>query len=190
MGLIERSLGAILRRNWWVLLLRGLVAIAFGVLALFFPASTGAALVWIFGVFVLVDGVLGVGSAVAGRREHDDWWLLLLAGLVGIGVGILALAAPGTTALALVFLIAIWAVAKGLLEIVAAIHLRKEIEGEWVLIAGGLASLVLGVLLMAHPGWGVVALLWLVGIYAVVSGVVFVVLAFRARAFGKRLAQA
>jgi len=136
----------------------------------------------------MADGILGAWTAIAGRKERDHWWVLLLEGLVGIGVGLLTLFAPGVTALALLFYIAIWAIATGVLEIVAAIRLREEIEGEWLLVLGGLASVVFGILLMARPGVGVLAVLWLVAAYAVVFGVLLVVLAFKARSFGRQLA--
>ena len=114
-----------------------------------------------------------------------NWWVRLLEGLVGVGVGFLTFFAPGVTALALLFYIAIWAIATGVLETVAAIRLRKEIEGERLLLLGGLASAMFGVLLIARPGAGALALLWLIAAYAVVFGVVLVVLAFKARGFGR-----
>ena len=188
MELDKDKLATILSRNWWVLLLRGIVAIAFGVLTWFQPGISLASLVLLFGVYSMADGILGTWTAIAGRKERDHWWVLLLEGLVGIGVGLLTLFAPGVTALALLFYIAIWAIATGVLEIVAAIRLRKEIEGEWLLVLGGLASVVFGVLLMARPGVGVLAVLWLVAAYAVVFGVLLVILAFKARSFGRQLA--
>lgn len=183
MNLIEKHLAAILFRNWWVLLLRGLAAIAFGVLIWFQPGISLAALVLLFGAYAMVDGILGVWTAIAGRTEHEHWWVLLLEGSLGIGVGVLTFFAPGVTALALLFYIAIWAIATGVLEIVAAIRLRKEIEGEWLLILSGLASIVFGVLLVAQPGAGALAVLWLIATYAVVFGVLLVLLALKARSF-------
>ena len=183
MNLIEKHLATILFRNWWVLLLRGLIAIAFGLLVWFQPGISLAALVLLFGAYVMADGILGVWTAIAGRAEHEHWWLLLLEGLLGIGVGILTFFAPGITALALLFYIAIWAVATGVLEIAAAIRLRKEIGGEWLLILSGLASVVFGALLVVSPAAGALAVLWLIAAYAIVFGVLLVILAFKARSF-------
>jgi uncharacterized membrane protein HdeD (DUF308 family) len=183
MNIVEKKLAAILFRNWWVLLLRGLAAIAFGVLIWLQPGISLAALVLLFGAYSMADGVLGVWTAVAKREEREHWWLLLLEGLLGIGVGILTFLVPGITALVLLFYIAIWAIATGVLEIVAAIRLRKEIEGEWLLILSGLASVVFGVILMAQPGVGALAVLWLIATYAIVFGVLLVILAFKARSF-------
>src|SRR5215472_11583016 len=122
MDVLEKHLAAILSRNWWVLLLRGIIAIAFGILTWLQPGISLAALVLLFGAYVLADGILGVWTALSGRKEHEDWWVLLLWGLLGIGVGIIALLAPGITALALLFYIAVWAIATGVLEIIAAIR--------------------------------------------------------------------
>lgn len=182
------TLASILSRAWWLILLRGLIAIAFGLLTWLQPGISLAALALLFGAYILADGVLGVWAAITGRKEHEYWWVLLLWGIVGIGVGILTFLAPGITALALLFYIAIWAIATGVLEIVAAIRVRKEIRGEWLLILGGLLSVAFGVLLMAQPGAGALALLWLIATYAIIFGILLVILAFKARTFGKRFA--
>lgn len=187
MSIVVKQLATILSRTWWMLLLRGLIAILFGVLAWLLPAGSLTMLVLLFGIYVLVDGVLGVWAAFVGRGQDEHWWVLLLWGLVGIGVGIIALMAPGITAMALLFYIAIWAVATGVLQIVAAIRLRREIDGEWLLVLGGLASIVFGTLLMAQPGAGALVLLWLIAAYAIVFGVIMMIVAFRARSFAKRL---
>lgn len=189
MNLVKDRLASILTRSWWLLLLRGLAAIAFGVLTWIQPGISLAALVLLFGAHSMADGILGVWTSIAGRQDHEHWWVLLLGGLLGVGVGILTFLAPGLTALAILFYIAIWAIATGVLEIVAAIRLRKEIKGEWMLILAGLASLVFGILLMAQPGAGALALLWLIASYAVVFGVLLVILAFKARGFAGRLTQ-
>jgi uncharacterized membrane protein HdeD (DUF308 family) len=185
---LEQQLASIFSRNWWVLLLRGVVTIAFGVLIWLQPGVSLVTLLLLFGAFSMADGVLGVWGAVAGRKKNEDWWALLLWGLVGIGVGILTFAAPGVTAIALLFYIAIWAITTGVLQIVAAIRLRKEIQGEWLLILAGLASVVFGVLLMAQPGSGALALLWLIAAYAVAFGVILVILALKVRRFGFEVA--
>lgn len=190
MNLVENKMAAILHNTWWVLLLRGLAAIAFGVLTWVLPGISLGALVILFGVYAMADGILGVWAAIAGRKEHESWWVLLLWGLLGIGAGGLTFAAPGVTALVLLFYIAIWAIATGMLQIVAAIRLRKEIEGEWWLILGGLASVVFGILLVAQPGAGALAVLWLIAAYAIFFGILLVMLAFKARKFGSQAASA
>ncbi|HXY54305.1 MAG TPA: HdeD family acid-resistance protein [Nitrospirota bacterium] len=189
MNIVEKQLATILSRNWWVLLLRGIIAIIFGVLAWVQPGISLAALVLLFGIYALTDGILGVWTAVAGQGEHEHRWVLLLWGLIGIGVGIMTFVVPGVTALALLFYISIWAIATGVLEIVAAILLRRVIKNEWLLILGGLASVVFGVLLMAQPVTGALAVLWLIGTYAFIFGVVLVILAFKARSFANQLAR-
>ncbi len=185
MGVIEGRLAGILRRTWWLLLLRGLMAIAFGVLSWVQPGISLAALVMLFGIYALIDGVAGVWSSLAGHKDDGHWWVLLLWGVVGVGVGTLTLSAPGITALALLFYIALWAVATGVLQIVAAVRLRNEIKGEWLLALSGLASVAFGVVLMARPMAGAVALLWIIATYAILFGILMVVLAFKARRFGR-----
>jgi uncharacterized membrane protein HdeD (DUF308 family) len=170
----------LLSRYWWVLLIRGLAAILFGVLAFAWPGLTLASLVIVFGAYALVDGVFAIAGAIRGGGRQP-WWLLLLEGLVGVGIGVLTLFAPQVTALALLFYIAIWAVATGVLQIAAAIALREEIQGEWLLGLGGLASVVFGALLVARPGAGALAVLWLIGAWALVFGATLVVLSLKAR---------
>jgi uncharacterized membrane protein HdeD (DUF308 family) len=188
MNTFEDRFASILSRAWWLLLLRGLVAIAFGILTYVQPGLSLSTLIWLFGFYSLVDGVLDAGTALFGGKEQDHRWTLFLGGLLGIGIGFLTLSSPDLTALALLFYIAIWAIARGLLEIVAAIRLRKEIHGEWMLILGGLASVAFGALLIARPAAGALTVLWLIAGYAVIFGVLHVMLAFRARSFGHELA--
>ncbi len=182
---IEKQLANTLARNWWKLLVRGVVAILIGVLVWLLPGISLALLVLFFGAFVLFDGILGAWIAISGRNEYENWWELLLLGLVGIGIGILTFVAPGATAMALVIFIAVWAIATGVLQIVVAIRLRRAIEGEWRLILGGLVSLGLGILLMLRPGTGALALVWLIGTYAIIFGLLLVILAFKMRSFRK-----
>src|SRR5262245_29649526 len=148
-----------LSRFWWMTLLRGVIAILFGVLIFMQPQISLTALVLVFGAFAFVDGIATVVTAIGGRKNNESWWVLLIGGLAGIGVGILTLFNPRATALALLFYIAIWAIATGLLEIVAAIRLRKEIEGEVWLGLAGVASIAFGVLLVARPRDGALAVL-------------------------------
>ena len=184
---IAQQLADTLKRGWWRVLLRGVAAIAFGVLTWFQPGISLASLVLVFGFYALVDGILAIWTALEGRKLSEYWWVLLLAGLAGVGAGILTFMAPGITATVLLFYIAIWAITRGVLEIAAGIRLRKEIDNEWMLILAGLASIVFGVLLIASPGAGILAVLWLLAAYAVVYGVLVLVLAFRARSFAKRV---
>ena len=141
------------------------------------------ALVYLFGIYVLVDGLLGVSVAIQARKEIDSWGVLLLWGLLGVAVCILAFVKPDITALALLFYIAFWAIATGVLEIAAAIRLREVIKNEWLLILAGLVSVAFGVLLIARPDVGALAVLALIGVYAIVLGVLLVLFAFKIRSF-------
>ncbi len=173
-----------LARNWWVLALRGVVGILFGLAAFFLPGAALAALVLLFGAYALVDGVLAVIAGIQRATAHRGrWWMLLLEGLAGIAAGIVTFFWPGVTALALLYIIAAWAIVTGVLEVLAAIRLRREIENEGWLALAGLASLVFGVLLMIRPGAGLLAVVWIIGGYGIVFGIAMLVLAFRLRAW-------
>lgn len=134
---------------------------------------------------MLVDGIFGVVGSIRNRNRLDHWWLWLLDGLLGVGVGALMLILPGISAFVLLMFIAGWAIVGGILRIIAAIHLRREIEGEWLLAFGGVLSIMFGGLLVAMPGAGIVSLVWLIGFWAVTFGLLFIMLAFRLRKAGK-----
>jgi uncharacterized membrane protein HdeD (DUF308 family) len=180
-------LSDLLSRYWWMTLLRGLFWIIFGILILSRLGTSVAALTFAFGIIMFIDGVINVVNAFSGRTQHDDWWVLLLTGLAGIGLGLLTFYHPAATALAIVFYVAIWAVATGLLEIVAAVRLRKQIEGEFWLGLAGVISVIFGVLLVARPVAGLVTLAWLVGVYAIAFGVLLVFLSLRVKGVAKRV---
>jgi uncharacterized membrane protein HdeD (DUF308 family) len=167
-----------LAKNWWMLLLRGIAAIIFGVLAFAWPGMTLLTLIMFYGAFALVDGVLAIIAAIAGGAPAQRWWLAIV-GLLGIATGVLMFTMPGLTALVLLYFIAGWAIATGAFQIVGAIRLRKEIDDEWYLILGGVVSVLFGVGVMMAPGAGALALLWVIGTYAVIMGAILVALAFR-----------
>jgi uncharacterized membrane protein HdeD (DUF308 family) len=175
-----------LARRWWVLLVLGLVALAFAILTFLRPGITLSTLVLLFGFFSLADGILGVWAALAHRHSHR--WTLLLGGLVGIAIGILTLAAPRVTAFALLLYIAFWAIATGVLEIIVALRLRKEIEGEWLLVLAGVLSVGFGLALIIRPGAGALAVAWLIATYATIFGIVLIALSFEVKSFGRMLA--
>lgn len=179
-----------LSRNWWYFVLRGLVAIAFGVLALVYPLATITTLVILFGIFALAEGVFNVIASIASAGSKESWWAQLLAGVASIVFGALTLVWPGITAVVLLYLIAGWAVVRGILEIAAAFRLRKIIQGELVLILSGVISILLGLFLFARPGAGAVGMAWLIGVYALVFGLLAIILGFRLRGLKKRLEQA
>jgi uncharacterized membrane protein HdeD (DUF308 family) len=183
-------LADMLSRYWWMTLLRGLFWILFGIVLFARPGISLLSLTLALGVILFIDGVINVANAFSGRKEHDDWWVLLLIGLAGIGIGILTFRNPEATALAVVYYVAIWAIATGLLEIVAAVRLRRQIEGEVWLGLAGVASVVFGVLLVARPGAGALTILWLIGAFAIAFGVVLLLLAFKVRRGVKRIAGA
>jgi len=175
----------ILSRNWGWVVLRGIVAILFGVLTAFQPGITLAALVLLYGAYALVDGVAMIVWAVANHRDEPHWVSLIVGGLLGVAAGVLTFLWPGMTAVALLFVIASWAVVTGVAAIVAAIRLRKEIIGEWRLVLSGLLSVAFGVILLAAPVVGALAMVLWIGAYAIVSGVLLIGLGMKLRSWGR-----
>jgi len=173
--------------GWWLVLLRGIGAILFGLLAFAWPGISLLTLVLLYGAYALSDGVLALGAAITGRGGSVPTWWLVVIGLLGIAAGIGTFFWPGITALALLFVIAWWSIIRGVVEIVGAIRLRKVIDNEWLLAAGGALSILFGVLLLRNPGEGALAIVWIIAAWAVVFGVITVGLAFRLRGLKHRL---
>ncbi|CAN7547613.1 hypothetical protein D9M68_28610 [compost metagenome] len=167
---------------WWVVALRGLFAVIFGFFAFFAPIATLAALVIVFGAYAAADGLMALLMAISGKeRETSDRWILALQGLLGLGVGALTWFSPAITALSLLLYIAAWTLATGVLQIVAAIKLRKEIPNEWWLILAGLVSIAFAFLVLWRPVAGALAVLWLIGSWAIVCGILLIGVGLRLR---------
>jgi uncharacterized membrane protein HdeD (DUF308 family) len=176
---------AILAGNWWAFVLRGALGVLFGVLAFLTPGMALLTLVLLFGVYSVAEGVFNIVAAV---RKSDPaqrpGWLLLVEGLVSVAAGLFALFMPGLTALALLYVIAAWAVVTGVLEIVAAVKLRRQIEHEWLLGLAGVLSIAFGVLAMISPGAGALAVVLWIGAYAVAFGVLLIAFGIRLKVWG------
>lgn len=168
-----------LARNWWAIVLRGVFAVLFGLGAFFWPGITLAVLVLLYGAYLFADGILAVVWALMGRRAGAFPWGVFLAGLASIIAGVLTFLMPGLTALVLLYLIAAWAIVRGIFEIIAAFHLRRELTNEWLLALNGVLSVLFGILLIAAPGAGALAVLWIIGTFAIIVGVVMIMLGFR-----------
>jgi len=175
-----------LARNWWALALRGVAAIVFGLIALFWPPAAVAALVAVFGAYALVDGILNLVGAVRAGRAGQRWGPLLFEGIVSLLVGILTLFFPGATALALVLVVAAWSLVTGVAEVVAAVRLRQHIQGEWLLALSGILSVAFGILLFLSPLIGAIAIAIWIGAYSVVFGALLVGLSLRLRSWASR----
>jgi uncharacterized membrane protein HdeD (DUF308 family) len=171
----------VVKINWGWIALRGVFAVLFGILALTRPGLTVAAIVIVFGVYAMVDGLYLCVSSIADRKDEPNWLVYFIGGIAGFAVGVLALSMPGVTAVALLYIIAAWAIVRGTIEIIAAIRLRKLIEGEWVYIFAGALSLLFGLLLIMRPAMGTLVLMAWLGAYAVFFGIVLIVLAFKLR---------
>ena len=170
----------LLARRWWALALRGVIAVLFGLLTFFIPGVTLISLVLLFGFYVILDGIFDIVSAMKAPGHH---WPLLVEGIVGIVAGIVTFMWPGITAMFLLHLIAFWAILTGVLEIVAGIRLREVIANEMLLILMGVISTLFGILIITFPGAGALAIIIWIGAYAVVFGIILIVLAFRLRSF-------
>jgi uncharacterized membrane protein HdeD (DUF308 family) len=177
----------VLTRNWWALVIRGVAGLLFGLACFFWPDIALLSLVLLFGAYALVDGAFAIAAAISGADRDSRWWALLLQGIVGIITAVVAVVWPGITALALLYLIAAWALVTGILEIVAAVRLRKEIEGEWMLALAGFASVLFGIAIAVFPAAGALAVVWMIGVYALVSGVLLTAVGLRLRSLRKRM---
>jgi len=180
LGLLLRELA----ENWWLLLLRGIAAIAFGILAFGWPGLTLLALTLMWGIYAIADGVLALWAAIAskGGEIAPRWWLAIV-GIAGVIAGLLTFVWPGMTALILLIFIASWAIVIGVLQIWGAIRLRKEIEGEWLLGLSGVLWVAFGVIMFAQPGAGALALIWWIGSFAILAGCVYIALAFQLKKY-------
>jgi uncharacterized membrane protein HdeD (DUF308 family) len=182
----NRRIGTLLARNWWTLVFRGVLAILFGVAVFIWPEISIAVLVGLFGFFVLLTGILALIAAFRRRQSDEQRWLLVVEGILGIVAGVLVFFWPNITALLLLYFIAAWAIVTGIFEIIAAIQLRREIHNEWLLALAGVASLLFGILLVIQPGAGALAILWVIGAYAIIFGIALLILGLRLRQWNKQ----
>jgi len=171
-----------LAKNWWLLLLRGIAAVVFGILAFEWPGLTLLTLVLFYAAYALIDGVIAIVAAIRGDVPVGRWWLAIV-GILGIAVGVLTFMLPGMTALILLYTIAGWAVAIGILQLIGAIRLRKEIDNEWLLVLSGAISVLFGAGVVLHPGAGALALVWVIATYAIIAGILYIGLAFRLKKY-------
>ena len=173
---------ATMAKNWWLIAIRGIAAIGFGVLAFIWPGITLLVLVYLFAAYALIDGISAIAAIVRGDRDaRRNGWAIGLLGIAGIVAAIGTVIWPEITALTLLYLVAAWAIISGIFQIAAAIRLRKEIEGELLMALGGVASIAFGVLLIVFPGTGLLTLVWLIAAWSIVSGVILLALAWRLR---------
>jgi uncharacterized membrane protein HdeD (DUF308 family) len=170
-----------LARNWWLLALRGGVGMLFGIGAFVWPGATLAALVIVFGAYVFVDGIFAVVTGMGMRRQLSLWWLVVLEGVAGIVLGLLTFRSPETAAIVVLTLIAAWSIVTGIFEIATALRMRTLIANDWLMMLSGVVSIIFGILLIAQPGAGEIAIVWLIGAYALLFGLLTLMFAFRLR---------
>ena len=173
----------VIKRTWWMLAVRGVLAIIFGLIALLAPGIALLAFIYVFAAYALLDGIIAVYTAIQERGSLSRWGWILFEGLLGILAGIVAFVYPGLTALVLLYIVAIWAVVTGIMEIAAAFLIRGFAAREWALGIAGVVSILFGIFLFVFPGAGLLSILWLVGIYGIVFGILFIVRAFQMRSW-------
>jgi len=181
---LEGFVKSALHRSWWLLLLRGVAAVAFGVLTFVWPQISLLTLIMVYGIYAMADGILALIAAIRGGGVVPRWWLAL-GGVVSILTAVLVFAWPGLTALVLVYLIGFWSILRGVLEIIGAIRLRNEIANEWTLGVAGALSVIFGLILVIMPGAGAIGLLWLIATWAVLFGLLLIWVAFKVRKLAK-----
>ena len=170
-------------RNWWMLLVRGIAAVLFGVAVIVWPGLTLDVLVTVFAFYLFIDGIFAIIAALQ-RREYGRWWRLALEGILGIIAGIAAFLFPGAAVATFFYIVVFWAIATGVMEILNAIELRKQIDNEWALILSGAVSILWGIVILAYPGAAILTLLWLFGVLAIAFGALTIWLSFRVRGHG------
>ena len=183
------SMLQLLARNWWVVLLRGVLAIALGVSAILMPGVTLMSVLFVYGAFTAGDGLTALWLGFTSKHEGRIWWEMVALGVLAIIAGTTAALYPGLTALVLVYLIAFSAIVRGVFEIAAAIQLRKVIDDEWLLVLSGVVSLLFGGILIAKPGEGAIAMVLLIGAFMIAVGGMTVALALRLRHLHGKLKQ-
>jgi uncharacterized membrane protein HdeD (DUF308 family) len=172
-------------KRWWVLMARGLAAIALGICAIVWPGISLLSLVFVFGTFTIIDGIAAIVLGFRGEADGTVWWTMVTLGVLALAAGITAFAWPGLTLLILATIIAISAIVRGTFEIYAAIALRKELDDEWILGLSGLMSVIFGGLIMFRPNAGLIAITLLIGAYMLALGIFAVALSLRLRMMGR-----
>ncbi len=172
----EAIMEKVLARYWWSFYIRGIIAIIIGLIAIFLPGITLEILAVLIGAFFLVDGIFSIAASFGSKSSGQRWWIFILEGVAGIVIGVLTFIWPQVTILALVLLIAAWALITGILEIIASFKLRKLIENEWLLALSGILSILFALILLISPGAGAVVIIWLSGVYAIFFGLLLIFL--------------
>lgn len=171
----------ILSKYWWMFLLRGILAIVFGIVAWIWPGLTLTVMLWLTGIWLMADGILAIISIIAERDKFDRIWPVIVIGIAGILFGLFIVAFPGFSAIWLIVTIGLYAIVTGVLAIIHAIRLRKEIDNEWSMGLLGLIGIVFGLAMVIFPGAGALSLIWVIAIYAILGGIAAIVFGIRIR---------
>jgi uncharacterized membrane protein HdeD (DUF308 family) len=181
--MLQNAVAQVALRNWWMVALRGVLALLFGLVALFFPRIALLAFIYVFAAYAIIDGLVAITVAIRERGSLSRWGWVLAEGILSVAAGVVAAVYPGLTALVLLYVVAAWAILTGIAELVTAFSIREQASREWALGAAGVLSIVFGILLFISPRAGILALLWVVGLYAILFGILFLVRAFQLRSW-------
>ena len=173
----------LLSRRWWWILVRGIAAILFGIACFVWPGRVALSLVFVFGVYAIIDGA----AMIVFGRKLGNWFWYALAGIVSMLAGVIAIAFPVFTAGALVMVIGLWAIFSGIFQIMAGWSIRKDVEGEWVLFVGGVLAILFGILLFLRPGAGAAGIVWLIGMFLILFGILQIILSFKLKGLQGRV---
>ena len=179
-----------IKESWWALAVRGIIALVFGLAAVFWPDFVWGALYLIFGIFAVLTGIVLVVGAVVNRRYSNDWWIILVMGILALLVALLMFMHPGPVTRVVVLLIGLWALLSGLFDVIAGFSLRKEMEGEWLLILAGLISMLVGVYVLFNLDSGAEVIMLVVGIYNILAGLLILITAYTARNWSDKVLEA
>ena len=168
-------------RHWWSLVLRGVLAVIFGILVIAWPGIALTSLVLLIGAYMFVDGIFAIAGSLTHREQYQHWWLTLIEGIIGVIAGIIAFVYPGLTAITLLLVIGFWAILTGIFEIIAAFRLREVVRDEWLLLISGVLSILFGLFVVFFPGAGALAILGIIAAYAIIFGILLIILGFRLR---------
>jgi uncharacterized membrane protein HdeD (DUF308 family) len=176
-----------LSSHWWLFLIRGILALALGILLPLFPGAAIFTLALLFGAYAFVDGIVAIAAAIRMNHAEHNWGWLLVEGVLGVLVGVITFFYPGITVLWLIYLFAAWAILSGIAAIVTAVRLRALVN-EWLTIVLGALSLIAGIVILFEPAVGALAIVWTISVYTILAGIVLIGLALRLRGLHGRVA--
>ena len=172
---------SVMKKYWWSIVVRGIAAVLFAILAIFWTKFTLELLLTVFGVFILVDGIVSIFGGINAAKEHHEYWLYVLRGIVGILLGMITIFWPGITGLFLAYIIAIWAILIGFMEIWISSKFTHEVDGKWIMTTSGVLSIIIGIIILIFPSTSLITITWIIGLFALIFGVGAITFGFQVK---------